>query len=80
LAVWHETDAGLVALSAARVGAAVVDGLLSRTYFRDAPDAVRRTGLAGAPMAELAERLATQAGELARRGRPVDGNVADLFD
>jgi hypothetical protein len=80
LAVWHETDAGLVALSAARVGAAVVDGLLSRTYFRDAPDAVRRTGLAGAPMGELAERLGSQATELARRGRPVDGDIADLFE
>jgi hypothetical protein len=79
LAAWHETDAGLVALSDARVGAAVVDGLLTRTYFRDAPDAVRRTGLAGAPMPELAERLAGQAAELARRGRPVDGAIADLF-
>lgn len=79
LATWHETDAGLVALSDARVGAAVVDGLLTRTYFRDAPDAVRRTGLAGAPMPELADRLAAQAAELAKRGRPVDGEVADLF-
>jgi len=79
LATWHETDAGLVALSDARVGAAVVDGLLTRTYFRDAPDAVRRTGLAGAPMPELADRLAAQAAELAKRGRPVDGEIADLF-
>jgi hypothetical protein len=79
LAGWHETDAGLVALSDARVGAAVVDGLLTRTYFRDGPDAVRRTGLAGAPMPEIAERLDAQAAELARRDRPVDGEVADLF-
>ena len=79
LATWHDTDAGLVALSDARVGAALVDGLLSRTYFRDGPDAVRRTGLAGAPMTELTERLATQAAELAKRGRPVDGEIADLF-
>jgi hypothetical protein len=79
LATRHDIDAGLVALSEARVGAAVVDGLLTRTYFRDAPDAVRRTGLAGAPMAELAERLAAQAAELAKRGRPVDGTVDDLF-
>jgi hypothetical protein len=79
LAARHDIDAGLVALSEARVGAAVVDGLLTRTYFRDAPDAVRRTGLAGAPMAELAERLAAQAAELAKRGRPVDGSVEDLF-
>jgi hypothetical protein len=79
LASRYETDAGMVALSAARVGAAVVDGLLTRTYFREPADAVSRTGLAGAPMAELTERLATQATELARRGRPVDGDIADLF-
>ncbi len=79
LAVWHDTDTALVALSDARVGAAVVEGLLTRTYFRDGPDAVRRTGLAGAPLGELAERLAAQAAELARRGRPVDGAIADLF-
>ena len=80
LATWHDLDAGLVALSTARVGAALVDGLLSRTYFRDAPEAVRRTGLAGAPMAELAERIAGHAQELAKRGRPVDGEIDDLFD
>ncbi len=79
LAVWYDTDTALVALSDARVAAAVVDGLLTRTYFRDGPDAVRRTGLAGAPMGELDERLAGQAAELARRGRPVDGEIADLF-
>jgi hypothetical protein len=79
LAGWHDLDAGLVALSDARVGSAVVDGLLTRTYFRDGPDAVRRTGLAGAPLPELAERLEAQATELARRGRPVDGEIADLF-
>jgi hypothetical protein len=79
LASAGELDAGLVALSDARVGASLVDGLLSRTYFRDAPDAVRRTGLAGAPMHELAERLEAQAAELARRGRPVDGGIDDLF-
>ena len=79
LAARYEIDAGLVALSESRVGAAVVDGLLTRTYFRDAPDAVRRTGLAGAPMADLAERLAAQAAELEKRGRSVDGKVDDLF-
>jgi hypothetical protein len=79
LAIWHDADAGLVALAAARVGAAVVDGLLTRTYFRDPADAARRTGMAGVPMAELDERLAAQATELANRGRPVDGEVADLF-
>jgi hypothetical protein len=30
-------------------------------------------------MLELAARLDTQAQELERRGRPVDGDVADLF-
>jgi hypothetical protein len=79
LAGRYEIDSGLVALSEARVGAAVVDGLLTRTYFRDAPDAVSRTGLAGVPMTELADRLAAQATELAKRGRPVDGTVDDLF-
>jgi hypothetical protein len=80
LAVWHDTDTALVALSDARVAAAVVDGLLTRTYFRDGPDAVRRTGLAGVPMGDLVERLAGQATELGRRGRPVDGDIAGLFE
>jgi hypothetical protein len=79
LASWHEADAGLVALSDARVGAAVVEGLLTRTYFRDEADAVRRTGIAGLGLPDLRERLAAQAEELARRGRPVDGEIADLF-
>jgi hypothetical protein len=79
LASWHDADAALVALADARVGAAVVEGLLSRTYFRDDADAVRRTGIAGLGLADLRERLAAQAEELARRGRPVDGEIADLF-
>ena len=79
LAAWHEADAGLVALSDARVGASVVEGLLSRTYFRDAADAVRRTGIAGLGLSELRDRLAVQAEELAKRGRPVDGEIPDLF-
>src|SRR2546421_10683667 len=44
LAGWHETDAGLVALSAARAGAALVDGRRTRAHFRDAPVAGRRPG------------------------------------
>jgi hypothetical protein len=79
LAGWYEVDAGLVALSGARVSAAIVEGLLSRTYFRDDADAVRRTGIAGLSLPELGDRLASQADALARRGRPVDGTVADLF-
>jgi hypothetical protein len=61
------------------VGAAVVEGLLTRTYFRDGADATHRTGIAGTDMIELGTRLDLQAEELARRGRPVDGEVADLF-
>jgi Nucleotidyltransferase domain len=79
LAGWHDADAALVALSGARVGAALVDGLLTRTYFRDDADAVRRTGAAGLGLPDLTDRLAGQAAELARRGRPVDGEIADLF-
>jgi hypothetical protein len=79
LATWHETDAALVALSEARVSAAIVKGLLTRTYFRNSADAVRRTGIAGADIVQLGAILAGQADELARRGRPVDGEVEDLF-
>jgi hypothetical protein len=79
LAGRYETDAALVALCDARVGAAVVEGLLTRTYFRDGADATHRTGIAGTGILELSARLDTQAEELARRGRPVDGEVADLF-
>ena len=79
LASWHETDAALAALSEARVGAALVSGLLSRTYFRHSADAVRRTGLGGADIAEVGAVLTGQADELARRGRPVDATIADLL-
>jgi hypothetical protein len=58
---------------------AVVDGLLTRTYFRNSADAVKRAGVAGAHIYELGERLTAQAQELARRGRPVDGGVDDLL-
>jgi hypothetical protein len=79
LAGRYETDAALVSLCDARVGASIVEGLLTRTYFRDGADATHRTGIAGTGMLELAERLGAQARELERRGRPVDGTVADLF-
>ncbi|MFI6228149.1 nucleotidyltransferase domain-containing protein [Micromonospora echinospora] len=80
LAEWYETDQALLMLAEARLAAATVSGLLSRTYFRDAGDAVRRTGLAGADMTEVGAVLQRQAGELTARGRPVDGTVDDLLD
>ncbi|MDZ5442614.1 nucleotidyltransferase domain-containing protein [Micromonospora sp. 4G57] len=80
LAEWYETDQALLMLGEARLAAATVNGLLSRTYFRDPGDAVRRTGLAGADMTEIGAVLARQAEELAARGRPVDGTVDDLLD
>ncbi|NJP31756.1 nucleotidyltransferase domain-containing protein [Micromonospora thermarum] len=80
LAEWYETDQALLMLGEARLAAATVSGLLSRTYFRDPGDAVRRTGLAGADMTEVGTVLAKQAEELAARGRPVDGTVDDLLD
>lgn len=79
MAEWYETDAAMVVLAEARVAVAVVDGLLTRTYFRNSADAVRRAGVASAHIYELAERLTDQAAELTRRGRPVDGDVTDLL-
>jgi hypothetical protein len=79
LATWYDTDAALVALCQARVGTALVEGLLTRTYFRDGADAVRRTGIAGLGVTELAARLRVLAQDLAGRGRPVDGEVDDLL-
>jgi hypothetical protein len=80
LAEWYATDAALLLLGEARLGAAMVVGLLSRTYFRNSADAVQRTGLAGADMTELGGILRAQAEDLAHRGRPVDATVAELFD
>ncbi|MFG1953383.1 nucleotidyltransferase domain-containing protein [Micromonospora sp. NPDC048830] len=79
LAAWYETDQALLMLGEARLAAATVSGLLSRTYFRDPGDAVRRTGLAGADMTEVGAVLKRQAEDLAARGRPVDGTVDDLL-
>ncbi|SBT53326.1 nucleotidyltransferase domain-containing protein [Micromonospora auratinigra] len=79
LAEWYETDQALLMLGEARLAAATVQGLFSRTYFRDPGDAVRRTGLAGADMTEVGTVLTRQAEELAARGRPVDGTVDDLL-
>jgi hypothetical protein len=80
LAEWYATDAALLLLGQARLTAAMVTGLLSRTYFRNSADAVQRTGLASADMTELGGILRDQADELARRGRPVDARPNDLFD
>jgi len=79
MAEWYETDAAMVVLAEARVAVALVDGLLTRTYFRNSADAVRRAGVASAHIHELGERLTAQSRELARRGRPVDGDIADLL-
>ncbi|MEV6298701.1 nucleotidyltransferase domain-containing protein [Actinoplanes sp. NPDC051861] len=80
LAQWYDTDAALVLMAEARLHAAMVTGLLTRTYFRNEADAVKRTGLAAADMQELSAILNYQAEELAARGRPVDGTLSALFD
>jgi predicted nucleotidyltransferase len=80
LAEWYDTDAALLVLGEARLAAATVVGLLTRTYFRNSADAVTRTGLARAGITELGAALKAQSEELATRGRPVDGTVDDLFD
>jgi hypothetical protein len=80
LAEWYDTDAALVLMAEARLHAAMVTGLLSRTYFRHRADAVKRTGLAGADMTEIGAVLKSQAEELTARGRPVDGPLNALFD
>jgi hypothetical protein len=80
LAQWYDTDTAMVLLAQARLHAALVTGLLSRTYFRSPADAVRRTGLAGADTTELAAVLKAQAEDLTARGRPVDGPLGALFE
>ncbi|MFI7600701.1 nucleotidyltransferase domain-containing protein [Actinoplanes sp. NPDC049681] len=80
LAEWYDTDAALVLIAEARLHAAMVAGLLSRTYFRNRADAVKRTGLAGVDMTELGAVLKAQAEELTARGRPVDGPLGALFE
>jgi hypothetical protein len=79
LAEWHDTTGAMLTFGAARLAAATVEGLLTRTYFRDGADAVSRTGLGDADLTEVGKRLGAQADELAKRGRPVDGTVADLL-
>ncbi|MDT5039518.1 MAG: kanamycin nucleotidyltransferase [Actinoplanes sp.] len=80
LAEWYDTDTAMVLMADARLHTAMVAGLLSRTYFRNRADAVRRTGLAGADITELRATLTAQAEDLTARGRPVDGTLAALFE
>jgi hypothetical protein len=80
LAEWYEIDAALLLLAEARLHAAMVTGLLSRTYFRSSADAVRKTGFAGLDMTDLGLVLRELATELAGRGRPVDATAETMFD
>lgn len=80
LAEWYDTDAAILLLGEARLHAALVVGLLTRTYFRNSADAVRRTGTAAADMSVLGDVLKGQAEELAARGQPVDGPLNSLWD
>jgi hypothetical protein len=79
LAEWYETESAMIMLSEARLAVALVHGLLTRTYYRNRADAVRRAGVASAHIYELGERLTVHAQELARRGRPIDGDLDDLL-
>jgi hypothetical protein len=79
LAEWYDTDGAVLVLGEARTATAVVEGLLTRTYFKDSADAVHRTGLGHTQVTELGDKLAAQATELQRRGRPAEGTVADLL-
>lgn len=76
---WHDEDGALLLLAEARIGAAITEGLLTRTYFRSTADASHRAGVAGLDLVELRDRLNQQAAELAKRGRPVDGTFDDLW-
>lgn len=79
LAEWYDTDGAVLVLSEVRTATAVVEGLLTRTYFKDSADAVHRTGLGDAQVDELEAKLGAQAAELQRRGRPAHGDVSDLL-
>jgi hypothetical protein len=78
LAVSYDTDGAMLTLGEARLAAAIVEGLLGRTYFRNSADAVSRAGTATSGLAELDLRLIVQATELARRGAPVDATPEDM--
>jgi hypothetical protein len=79
LAQWHDTNGAMLALGQARLAAALVDGLLSRTYFHSSAEAVARTALGDATLPDLLTRLTEQAATLAQRGHPVTGEIADLL-
>jgi hypothetical protein len=79
LVEWFDTDSAMLVLGEARLAVALVEGLLTRTYFRNSADAVKRVGVAAADITELSTRLSQQAEELAKRGKPVDGDVSDLL-
>ncbi|MGH3715935.1 MAG: nucleotidyltransferase domain-containing protein [Micromonosporaceae bacterium] len=79
LAEWYDTDGAVLLLGEARVATAVVEGLLTRTYFKDSVDAVHRAALDHAHVDELDAKLTAQAEELAKRGRPAAGVIGDLF-
>jgi len=78
LAVRYDTDGAVLLMSEARLATALVDGLLTRTYFRGSADAVRRTGSGEANLDELDKRLCAQAAELARLGAPVDATPDEV--
>lgn len=80
LAEWYDTDAALIMVAAARLHSALVTGFLTRTYFRNTADAVKRAGVAGADIQELGALLKDQAEELTARGCPVDGTLKDLLE
>ncbi|MGH3734823.1 MAG: nucleotidyltransferase domain-containing protein [Micromonosporaceae bacterium] len=79
LAGWYDTDGAVLVLGEARVATAVVEGLLTRTYFKDSVDAVHRAGLDDTHVEELETKLVVQAEELTKRGRPPAGAISDLF-
>src|SRR5439155_1486862 len=85
LAEWHDTAGAMLALGEARLAAALVEGLLTRTYFRGGADAVSRTGVGEADLAQVGRRLAAQVllgvhtqrlvGVLAQRPRHLEGEA-----
>ncbi|MGY0232502.1 nucleotidyltransferase domain-containing protein [Longispora urticae] len=79
LAQRYDTDGAVLLLAQARIASATVEGLLTRTYFRGAADAVTRTGLGEMTGTEVGLKLVAQAEALAERGRPVDGDISDLL-